>query len=232
MLAAFIGAALLAPDYTVFSIEGWSVPVHREALADREAWLAARRELESQLYRVARVVPDVPLAKLRKVQIWVHRTSPETRCMAYHPGAQWLLEHKMNPAMEKHVEIGNLRAFVDWTYEQPWMVLHELAHAYHDRFMEKGFENPEVSAALKTAMDAKRYDSVLHWNGSDARHYAATNPMEYFAEATEAYFGQNDFYPFVRAELMRHDPEGYALMERAWGKQQKRVPSEKPALTS
>ena len=25
--------------------------------------------------------------------------------------------------------------------------------------------------------------------------------MEYFAEASEAFFGTNDFYPFVRAEL-------------------------------
>ena len=38
----------------------------------------------------------------------------------------------------------------------------------------------------------------------------------YFAELSEAYFGTNDFYPFVRAELKEHDPRGYALMEKAW----------------
>ena len=32
--------------------------------------------------------------------------------------------------------------------------------------------------------------------------------MEYFAEASEAYFGTNDFFPFVRIELRRHDPIG------------------------
>ena len=42
--------------------------------------------------------------------------------------------------------------------------------------------------------------------------------MEYFAEATEANFGANDFYPFVRAELREHDPEAYALTESIWGK--------------
>ena len=36
--------------------------------------------------------------------------------------------------------------------------------------------------------------------------------------ATEAYFYRNDFYPFVRAELQKHDPAGYAVMERVWGK--------------
>ena len=42
--------------------------------------------------------------------------------------------------------------------------------------------------------------------------------MEYFAEATEAYFGANDFYPFVRAELKEHYQKRYALMERLWWK--------------
>jgi hypothetical protein len=36
----------------------------------------------------------------------------------------------------------------------------------------------------------------------------------------EAYFGVNDFYPFVRAELKEHDPAGFALMETVWGKVQ------------
>jgi len=56
------------------------------------------------------------------------------------------------------------------------------------------------------------------FNQKRVRHYGATNQMEYFAKATEAYFGVNDFYPLVRAELKEHDPEGYALMGRIWGK--------------
>jgi hypothetical protein len=40
--------------------------------------------------------------------------------------------------------------------------------------------------------------------------------MEYFAEATEAFFGTNDFYPFVRAELLQHDPELFKLLETLW----------------
>jgi len=41
--------------------------------------------------------------------------------------------------------------------------------------------------------------------------------MEYFAESTEAFFGANDFYPFVRAELQRHDPAMDRLLLRFWG---------------
>ena len=40
--------------------------------------------------------------------------------------------------------------------------------------------------------------------------------MEYFAEGSEAYFGTNDFYPFTRAELKQHDPEGFRLLEALW----------------
>ena len=34
-----------------------------------------------------------------------------------------------------------------------------------------------------------------------------TNPQEYFAECTEAFFARNDFYPYARDELKKHDPE-------------------------
>jgi hypothetical protein len=57
---------------------------------------------------------------------------------------------------------------------------------------------------------------VLHIDGREQQAYALTNPMEYFAECTEAYFGTNDFFPFVRAELKKHDPAGYELMEKSW----------------
>jgi hypothetical protein len=50
------------------------------------------------------------------------------------------------------------------------------------------------------------------------KHYGLSNHKEYFAESTEAYFGVNDFYPFVRAELNEHDPAMYALLEKIWGR--------------
>ena len=43
-----------------------------------------------------------------------------------------------------------------------------------------------------------------------------TNPMEYFAETTEAYFGRNDFFPFTRDELKKHDPEMFELLGKLW----------------
>jgi len=40
--------------------------------------------------------------------------------------------------------------------------------------------------------------------------------MEYFAESTEAYFGTNDFYPYVRSELKEHDPNMFNLLGTIW----------------
>ena len=43
------------------------------------------------------------------------------------------------------------------------------------------------------------------------------NPMEYFAEASEAFFTRNDFFPFTREELKKHDPEMFAVVAKLWG---------------
>ena len=43
-----------------------------------------------------------------------------------------------------------------------------------------------------------------------------TNRQEYFAETSEAFFGENDFYPFNRTELQKHDPQIFRLLQRVW----------------
>lgn len=105
---------------------------------------------------------------------------------------------------------------VETIEEQPWMVFHELAHGYHHQFLDRGFDNAELRAAFERAKESKAYENVLRASGRRERHYALTNPQEYFAEASEAYFGTNDFYPYVRAELREHDPDGCDLLARLW----------------
>lgn len=224
MLAELVAIALQdLPKMADSALEGWKLKVEASLLLEKGVeWSRTKAELTRQLQNIVRVVPDEPLRKLREVTIWIHKKSPETPCMAYHPGAEWLRQHKMEPEMAKAIEIGNTQAFVSWTYEQPWMVLHELAHAYHDRFLDQGFENPDVKSGYERIKASNKYESVVHWSGGEAKHYALTNQMEYFAETTESYFGTNDFYPFVRAELMRFDPETFKLMEKIWGPRFKR----------
>ena len=53
--------------------------------------------------------------------------------------------------------------------------------------------------------------------GHQREHYGLSDQMEFFAEMTEAYFGSNDFYPFVTGELKQAEPETFALIAKIWG---------------
>ncbi len=127
---------------------------------------------------------------------------------------QWLRRHGFNPEKKQSVEIANAENFLKWTLGQPWMVLHELAHSYHDRVLS--YENGEIRQAYQQAVESKRYESVLHISGRSRRAYVLNNDQEYFAECSEAFFGTNDFYPFVRAELQQHDPNMCQLLKKLW----------------
>lgn len=203
--------------YAVERVEGWRVLVHKDldTPANRELRERTLRLLSDHLYRITRVLPAPALAKVRLIPIWIEVAHPRHPCMCYHPSAEWLRTHGMNPDKAGAVEIANCKNFLSWTHEQPWMVLHELAHGYHDRVL--GNDNADVRSAYQAAVESKAYESVLHISGRKQRHYALTNEKEYFAETSEAYFGTNDFYPFVRAELKQYDPRGFAMMEKLWG---------------
>jgi hypothetical protein len=109
-------------------VEGWRVLVNKRRLAPGQRELCGQtlKQLGVQLYNITRVVPAEALAKLRKVPTWVELAHPRHPCMCYHPSADWLREHGMNPQKAGAVEIANARTFLSWTHEQPWMVLHEL----------------------------------------------------------------------------------------------------------
>lgn len=220
-------------SYDVRTIEGWKVRVNQRLLRD-EPELAAGvlALLQNHLYQATREVPAPALAKIRTVTLWVELDDPMVVAACYHPDAGWLRGHGLNPEKHRCVELGNARRYLEWAHQQPWLVLHELAHAYHHQFLPGGFENPEIVAAYKAAKEGKLYDSVLRNNGKTEAAYAMTNQMEYFAECSEAFFGTNDFYPFVRAELKAHDPQGFAALTHTWGTRKSTPPATQPAAAT
>jgi hypothetical protein len=232
LLPAFLacGAELNLPGgqtgagHQTNSIEGWTVLVDEQLLTqDKAATAKALELLRAQLQEIVRVVPAVAVAKLREVTLWFSPEYPGVKPKAeYHPGAGWLRDHGRDPAMVKGIEFTDVRNFEAETRRMPNFTLHELAHAYHDRVLTRGFDNAEIKAAYERAKASKLYDKVERWFGNGRsntfeRAYAMTNPMEYFAETTEAFFSRNDFFPFNRAELKQHDPEMEQLLARLWG---------------
>ncbi len=204
-------------DYVERSLEGWTIRVNKRLL-DEQADLGrkALQLLEMKLYEIRRVVPDRACRELQKVPIWLGVDDGHAPCAEYHPNRDWLIENGYNPDKAKCVEIGNAERFLDWSIQQPAMILHELAHAYHDQVL--GFDHPRIHEAYRAAVESKIYDAVLRINGKTERAYALSDPKEFFAEASEAYFGTNDFYPFVRAELRQHDPKTARVLQDLWGR--------------
>ena len=198
------------------NVQGWTVHVDSRLVgAEKELGRKSLRTLANKLHSIKLVMPREPLRKLREVPIWID-VDHKLRVMQYHPSAEWLRDHGYDPKMAGAVHIPNAGGFLEHQRknDQPWVMIHELAHAYHDRVL--GFDHPKIKAAYQQAVEEGRYESVLHISGNMKRHYALTDHKEYFAEASEAFFGTNDFYPFVRAELKQHDRKLYAVLEEVW----------------
>ena len=199
-------------------IEGWKV--HVSVKIDAVALAKALPLFTAQLQEIVRVVPAKAVMELQKVPLWINPEYPKVRPRAeYHPGADWLRENGRDPVMAKGVEFTNVRIFEEEMRRMPNFVLHELAHAFHDRVL--GFDHADIKAAFQQASAAGTYQRVQRQDSEGRkwldRAYAMTNPQEYFAECSEAYFSRNDFFPFTREELKKHDPQVFALLERLWG---------------
>ncbi|MEY3173428.1 MAG: hypothetical protein RLZZ436_1342 [Planctomycetota bacterium] len=210
------------PQWQTQTIEGWTVHIRDSLLMDQpQDTKKALELLTTQLHEIIRVVPAPVVTELRKVPIWF---SPEYQGeqprAEYHPSAGWLKDNGRDPAMAKGVEFSNIRIFERETRRMPNFTLHELAHAYHDRVLPGGFDNQQLKTAFQNARDKGLYDQVEQRFGDGrsevVRAYAITNPMEYFAECSEAFFSTNDFFPFNREQLEKHDPQMFALLRTLW----------------
>ncbi|QDT24568.1 anthrax toxin lethal factor-related metalloendopeptidase [Gimesia chilikensis] len=200
-------------------VEGWQVDVDPALFSEPHAQVGAQAlaALGNHLQRVKFIVPAERVKQLQEVRIWLELKHPQLDRMQYHPNRAWLVANGHDPRLAKHVHIpvaAQLFARNMWA-QHPYVVLHELAHAYHDQVLS--FDQPEVIAVYDAAKENGLYEKVLSHTGQTVQHYGMNNHKEYFAESTEAYFGVNDFYPFVRAELKTHDPRMFALLEKIWG---------------
>lgn len=210
--------------YDARDISGWSVHISRKLIAsDAQATEHALTLLKKMLDEIVRDVPAAAVAELKKVPLYFNPSYKGGRSGAeFHPGAGWLRDNGRDPDMARAVEFSGVHDFEAEMRRMPNFALHELAHAYHNRVLKDGFDAAEIKTAYVHAKIAGRYERVERSRGDGSpntfeRAYAITDPMEYFAEATEAYFSRNDFFPFTRDELKSHDPEMFALLEKLWG---------------
>ncbi len=206
-------------DPVVRDIEGWKVHVE-PALLDGEQQAEGAKALvmlANHLQRIKILVPPEPLGKLQTIEIWIEHDHPRLKAMQYHPSQDWLGANGHDPRLTRKVHITQARELLSRSqmFKHPAVVLHELAHGYHDQVL--GFDNPEILAAFNKAKESGSYENVLLYTGQKVRHYGLSDHKEYFAEGTESYLYRNDFYPFVRAELKEHDPTLHKVLVKVWG---------------
>lgn len=177
----------------------------------------ALRILANRLYDIKHVVPADKVKRLQKVPIWLDMSHGKLRPAQYHPSKGWLKANGFSEELARcvHIPVASEFSSIGHQRVQPWSVLHELAHAYHDQVL--GFDHAEIRAAFERFKTNGNYKNTLHINGKKTKHYGLTNEKEFFAEMTEAYFGTNDFFPFNRAELKQEEPELYELLTKIWG---------------
>lgn len=206
-------------SHTERTIEGWTVHVDDRLLVEPGKGLGDQtvRLLTQRLGAVTLVLPADKLTRLRQVEIWLDMTHGRLKSPQYHPSADWLKDHGYSAALARCVHIPDAEYFASPRFqrEQPWGVMHELAHAYHDQVLD--FEHEGIRTAWEKFCARPRYQSVLHMNGKQRPHYGLTDQKEFFAEMSEAYFGMNDFFPFNAAELQREEAETFALLAEIWG---------------
>lgn len=205
-------------QYEIKRVEGWAVYIHKD-LVRRHAMLTDRALdlLRSDLVQIEHRVPSKAVERLRTIRIWIEDHEKTPVGLSYNPDVRSVRALGKNPEKARGIEIGDVRNYLTFTLEQPSLLLHELAHAYHHQFVPSGFQNAEIRTEYDRVIRAKLYDSVMRWDGKSYRPHSIDNAREYFADATETVFGTNDHYPFVYPELLHHDPETARLIVKHWG---------------
>jgi hypothetical protein len=207
--------------YAYRTIRQWTVGFETVNWAGLDSILS--QVLEAKLHEIEQVLPAKPLADLRSaVPIMADCTTSDFPAVAvYHwVGAEpWLREHGEPVCKAGSINILQAAAFIGLVQDvarYPAALLHEVAHAYHDRFAPGGIHNNIIHEAYQDAVGSGIYEHVLNVTGIMHQANAITNAMEYFANTTTAYFLRNDDFPADRAELAQTDPAGLRMIQRIW----------------
>lgn len=203
--------------FVVKNVEGWTVHVSRGALDDHKRETEqALDHMANQLFQIKLVLPAKSLAKLQRVPIWL-ANGEQKLGIAFHPSRNWLTGRGYRPPKPRSlIGIVSGKHYLHESLRQPWLVFHELSHGYDWYILGETRTYGSDSRAFQNGIKKGKYAQALHWNGRMRKPYHATNKMEFFAETSEAFFGTNDIFPFVRAELRDHDLEAFHNVAAQW----------------
>ncbi len=212
---------LKVADYRTYTVQGFTVLIHDEVFGAAAAKFERPplEVLDAELATVVKVVNAKSAVALRSLVIWaeweetagLENGRSGTAVAVYRSGSpEAMAAGGLHPLKANTVDVLNMKALTQ--EHQPkrdsgrCVLLHEFAHAVHNQVI--GRDSPQVKAAYAQAMERKLYDAKTH--------YAATSSAEFFAELTCCYLDKLHYYPNTRADLKKHDPATFKLMEAVW----------------
>lgn len=215
-----VAQPVTADRFEIRNIEGWTIYTNREVLKQHPELMARTfGHLKWDLYQIKLAAPATAVTNLQEHSpIWIEYD--EKVSLSYHPETAWLLERGYQLPRDPDSMLSlSAKGYVADSYRHPFVIFHEMTHGYDHHFIGQGHDygNDECEANYQRMMKSGINQNVKIWDGRTGAHYAQTNRMEYLAESSEAYFGANDIYPFVRAELREQDPQMARFLERYWG---------------
>ena len=200
------------PSYNSVTIAGWDVHVERSLIKDTRAGVVLAF-LEEKLKEAQKVLPRRHLAKLKAVPIWLSENNGED--VEFYFYERRVHQGDFDPEKFGGIEIQNINNFLEMMEYDQSIMIHELAHAYHqmnykeiDKLIMRAYKNSEQEKLYKKT--ETRRNRKAHEN------YAAASPYEYFAELSAIYFVGNYYYPFDDRDLKKHDRVGYEMIEKTW----------------
>ena len=216
--------------YATYEYQGFTYKFKKDVI-NTDAAKKAMAKVRSDIDQIITLIPESAVKVMQGKPIWFEKNNDKNSSAAwYHRGSGSGLAYGGLAAKEKCVEITNYEYYVSWTAQnQPFMVLHELCHLYHDQGLG-GDGNNDIKMAYTNAKNKGLYTTYYYrtslsdskgteyTEGGSNKAYCMTDAWEFFAEMCEAYWGENDYFPFNYMQLRDHDATAFALMEKIWGK--------------
>lgn len=190
----------------VYAREGnITIAIHKNEANRSGTPATAIQSIKDDLRTFSTLVVSTATDKWKNDTVWIEST-----------GATIALVQDKNA-----VVIGNLVSYQERkTKNEPGLLYHFLARKHYDKFL--GATEKSNLETLYNSVRTTKYAKAYGSNGTklekDQVPDASKSVTDYFAESTEAYLSENNYYPFDYHELQRYDNECFLLMETIWGK--------------
>ena len=155
------GEMVAVQGFYTLEHEGFKFKI-REEEYNTPAAQSAIALLKENFEEINKLLPKYALDVMHRNPIWMERDLTDGAAW-YHTSKEWLESQGYMTEKWHCVELCNFVHYVSWTKQnQPYMVLHELCHLYHDLALPGGFENPDVKAAYNHAMAEGLYVNTAY----------------------------------------------------------------------